>query len=154
MSEDKSSPFSHLHKGLDHLSKPANDLEHMDLLGWGYDKEKLEPKKAEQNSNPGLDQEELMTLSFLSEQDRIDLAMENTIARAAFDLPALVFDANYAMGSIGIKGRGRESIHKIMAGTAPKISVPTTMQKVRRIFKGGGNKKEEVGTEEEWTADS
>lgn len=144
---DESNPFSHIHKGIDHMSKPANDISKMETLGWGLDAEKMNPQV---DGKEGLNQEELETLTYLTEADRVDLAIEKVFARASMDLPALAFAESYARGSIAVKGRGRTSIEKMVGGSTPKISVPTTMQKVRRVFSGRGEKKEQVGSEEEW----
>lgn len=151
MTEDTSNPFSHIHKGLDHMNKPAADIEKMETMGWGYDPEKMNPEIDGKAGTPkGLAQEELETLTYLTEQERTDLALEKIIGTASHDLVALGYRASYARGSIGVKGRGRADVGKMIGGSTPHISVPTTMQKVRRIFTGRGGEKKEVQSEEEW----
>lgn len=131
------------------MNKPAADVEKMEGLGWGYDEDKLKPEvngKAEK----ALALEELETLTFLNEQDRVDFAIEKVIATSSHDLVALGFRSSAMRGTIAVKGRGRLSVEKMVGGSTPKISVPTTMQKVRRVFTGGKEKKEETQVEEEW----
>lgn len=129
------------------MNRPAMDIEKMEGLGWGYDSEKMKPEVNGRAEKKGMGLEELETLTFLTEQERTDLAIEKVIGTASHDLVALAYRSSYARGSIAVKGRGRASVEKMVGGSTPKISVPTTMQKVRRIFTGrGGQKETEIET--------
>ena len=153
MTDDSSNPFSHIHKGLDHMNKPAADTDKMEGLGWGYDAEKMRPEVNGKAKQEGLNLEELETLTYLSDTERINCAIEKVIGTASHDLVALSFRASVMRGSVGVKGRGRADVGKMIGGSTPHISVPTTMQKVRRIFTGGSKgKEEETQREEEWSS--
>jgi len=153
MADDQSQPWSHYHKALDQMNKPASDLSRIETLGWGYDPDKLDPKvNGKAGASPGqgvqpvaedLDQEMLETLTFLSPGERLDLSIEKVIGRAVLDLPALGFTEAFARSSIAVKGRGRASVEKMMSGTGQRISVPTTLQKIKRTLVGGQKMAEE-----------
>ena|SRR5712691_5559149 len=136
-SKDSTNPFSHIHKGLDHMNKPSVDYAKMEDLGWGLEPERMRPD-LNGKARELLQQEQLETLTFLTESERLDLSIEKVIARATFDLPALAFDQAFARSSVAVKGRGRADVKAMVGGSTPKITVPTTMQKVRRIMTGRG----------------
>ena len=141
-----SQPWGASHVGMKHLSKPASDIERMEGIGWGYDPDKTAPQ-VDGKATKALEQEELETLTYLSEGERETTSIEKVLATMAGDMVGLAYRTDFMRSSIGVKGKGRESIHKITAGNVPKVSVPTTMQKVRRVLTGRGGKKQ--GEEEE-----
>ena len=148
MSEDNASqPWSHLHVAISHLNKPASDIEKAEGLGFGYDSDKM---KTEVNGSAkkAMEQEELETLTFLNESERLDTSIEKVLATASGDIIGLAYRADFMRSSVAVKGRGRDSVKVIVAGQAPKISVPTTLGKVRRII---SNRGKEESREEEWS---
>ena len=150
--KDSTNPFSHIHKGLDHMNKPSMDYEKMEDLGWGLEPERMKPEV--NGKAVKLEQELLETLTYLTEAERLDLSIEKVIARAAFDLPALAFDSAFARSSVAVKGRGRADVRAMVGGSTPKISVPTTLQKMRRVFRGRGGKVQSVEEESGYEMDT
>src|SRR2546422_10846960 len=114
--KDSTNPFSHIHKGLDHMNKPSMDYEKMEDLGWGLEPERMKPEVNGTGKAIKLEQELLETLTYLTESERLDLSIEKVIARAAFDLPALAFDTAFARSSVAVKGRGRGDVRAMVGG--------------------------------------
>ena len=142
MSEDRASqPWGHIHLGLEHMNKPASDIEKMEGIGWGYDPDKA---KTEVNGNgrKALDQEELETLTYLNEGERLDCSLEKVLAGLSGDMVGLAYRADFMRSSVSVKGKGREGIIKILGTSTPKISVPTTLSKVREKLTGGKKERE------------
>lgn len=133
---DENSPFGHIHKAIDSLNKPSEALPQSQNLGWVYDQRNI---SEEINKKYNLANEMLSSLSVITKDERSLIAAEIVLAKAYGDLFGLEYVIEYMRTSLSIKGKGHDDTVKIVAGSTPKISVPTTMQKVRRILTGNRN---------------
>ena len=92
----------------------------------------------------------IQTLVILDETERFLLSVDNVLAAAYQDKIALDYNEQFARSSVAVKGQGRKDAKEVIGSIKQSISIPTTLQKVRRILtgRGGEDKKDEV--QEEW----
>ena len=91
----------------------------------------------------------IQTLVILDETERFLLSVDNVLALAYQDKIALDYNEQYARTSVSVKGQGRTDAKEIIGSVKQSVSIPTTMQKVRRIFTGRGGKMKETDREVE-----
>ncbi len=141
---DEGSPFGHIHKAIDSLNKPSDHLTQAENLGWVYDPRNL---SEEINKKYKIANEMLSTLAVISKEERSSIAAEIVLSKAYGDLFGLEYVIEYMRTSLSIKGKGHDDTVKIVAGSTPKISVPTTMQKVKRVLTGRNGEERKETTE-------
>jgi hypothetical protein len=139
--------FGHIKKTHEDLSKPAKRLKVSNNLAWAYKADNFNPDVNHKDAEE-FDQVANDTLAILDKEDRFLLSVDNTLATAFGDVFALNFNEHLAHTSIAIKGQGRKDAKEVTGGVKQSISMPTSLQKMRRVLTGRGGKVEE---EEETT---
>ena len=142
MTDDRSSPFNHINEALGHLAQPNTIHQTGSRMGWIYEWQMLDP----QVQSDIIEIDKLLTQTDLSKNEVEPIAAELMIATAYNSHTSLSFVIRKLQARISVKRQGRKDTKELVAGTTPKISIPTTMQKVRRVLTGKGKEKE---TEEE-----
>lgn len=142
--KDEGTPWSPIHKGIDRISKPSDAIATPDKIGWVFDVGNITHLVKAKNA---MAQEMLESLSIISKEEKDVISTELTLATAYGDLFALDKVIHLLRLSLAVKGKTHDDILKLIGGSAQKISVPTTMQRVRRVLTGRGGKVEEEVTE-------
>ena len=145
MTDDRSSPFNHINEALKHLAEPSKIHPTGQSMGWIYDWEMLDPKV----QSDVIEIDRLLTQTDLKQAEVEPIAAEIMIATAYNSHTSLSFVIRKLQARISVKRQGRKDTKELVAGTTPKISIPTTMQKVRKVLTGRGHKGDEK-VEEEW----
>lgn len=150
---DATDIFGHVKDAHKDLARPADHMSTTDRLAWAFDPDVLNPEvdghKAGPGSQPGqaaaegIGAEQLESLTVLDQEERFLLSVDNTLAIAYNDVMAADFNQHFARSSIAVKARGRDDALKLQQATNQKISVPTTLQKIRKRFVGGKEQKPE-----------
>jgi hypothetical protein len=134
--------FAHIRRAHEDAAKPSEHPKATATMGWMANLNDLE---AGDDKNILYD-EMLQSLSIISQKEKQLIAVEMTIGRAINDNVSASLIENLLRLSPSVKGQGRKDLKEIMGGVKQNISMPTSLQKMRRTLTGRGGKTEEVET--------
>lgn len=134
--------FGHIKTAQNLASHPSDHFESTAQMGWLAN---LSDQKAGGDKNFFQD-EVLQSLSIINPRLYDALRVEMVVGRACNDyVSSALVEATLRL-SPSVKGQGRKDLKEIMGGVKQNISMPTALQKTRRILTGRGGK--EIETEQ------
>ena len=138
--------FGHIRRAHEDAAQPSLHPRATATMGWMANLSDLEAGEAGEKDENVISDEMLQSLSIIKERERDLVAVEMTIGRAVNDLVSASLIENRLRLSPSVKGQGRKDLKEIMGGVKQNISMPTALQKTRRILTGRGGKVEEAET--------
>lgn len=132
--------FHHISQAQQNAAKPSEHLRPTAIMGWMSNLQDLEAGDPGGEDENVLTDEMLQSLSIVDKRERDLIAIEMAIGRAANDYVSASLIEHRLRLSPSIKGQGRKDLKEIMGGVKQSISMPTSLQKMRRVLTGRGGK--------------